>query len=211
MAAQSAQSAQAVQSRDTFLLLPITIDSTTKDITNLSHDPLLSRELEALNNLHRSLKQPPITDGVPPPPVPVHPHRTAMIEKMRNTGNAAFRKQNYREAIDLYTHAIQMALTRPGWEPAPLLRDELQQLYSNRAQAHIGINNWPEGLADANCSIEFKKAGNQKAHWRKCKCLKEMGRLEEARDGLEYGLEFGTDPELSNMLKEVQDMLDRRQ
>lgn len=134
-----------------------------------------------------------------------------MIEKMRNTGNAAFRKQNYREAIDLYTHAIQMALTRPGWEPAPLLRDELQQLYSNRAQAHIGINNWPEGLADANCSIEFKKAGNQKAHWRKCKCLKEMGRLEEARDGLEYGLEFGTDPELSNMLKEVQDMLDRRQ
>lgn len=195
----------------TFLLLPITMDEKTKDVTALSHsDPALDRELEALNALHRALKQPGITDGVPPPPVPVHPQRTAMIEKMRNTGNAAFRKQDYKAAIDMYSHAILMALTRPGWEPAPLLRDELQQLYSNRAQAYIGMSSWPEGLADACCSIDFKKAGNQKAHWRKCKCLKEMGRLEEARDGLEYGLEFGSDPELSNMLKEVREMLERR-
>jgi translocation protein SEC72 len=202
----------AASSLDTFNVLPITMDETTKALSANSNDPILIRELEEVNNLHRALKSiPEVTDGVPPAPSQVGPKRSALIERMRQTGNNAFRKQNYAEAIDLYSHAISMALTRPGWEPSPLLRGELQQLYANRAQAHIGIANWPEALADANASIDFKRVGNAKAHWRKGKCLKEMGRLEEARDALEYGLEFGSDPELSNMLRDVNEMLSKRQ
>jgi len=103
-----------------------------------------------------------------------------------------------------------MALTRPPWEPSVLLRDELQQLYANRAQAHIGINSWPEALADVNASIDLKQVGNPKAHWRKGKCLKEMGRYEEAKEALEFGLEFGSDGELAHMLKEVNETLSKR-
>jgi translocation protein SEC72 len=202
------------QSSDVYTLLPIAMNPTTKAIELLpsSNDPILACELAALNTLHRALKSvPEITDGVPPPPSQVGPKRSALIERMRQTGNNAFRKSNYSEAVDLYTHAISMALTRPVWEPSLLLRDELQQLYANRAQAHMGINNWPEALADVNASIEFKKAGNPKAHWRKGKCLREMGRLEEARDALEYGLEFGGDAELAHMLKEINQGLNNRQ
>lgn len=199
------------QSSDVYVVLPITMNPTTKAIEALSSsdDPILARELEALNNLHKALKE--IDDGIPPPPSQVAPKRSAVIERMRQTGNNAFRKANFPEAVKLYTHAITMALTRPAWEPSTLLGGELQQLYANRAQAHMSMNDWPEALADVNASIELKKAGNPKAHWRKGKCLKEMGRFEEARDALEYGLEFGSDPELGNMLKEVNKSLEQRQ
>ncbi|CUS11411.1 unnamed protein product [Tuber aestivum] len=202
------------QSTDVFVVVPIEMDPTTKAIQALpsSNDPLLARELEALNNLHRTLKSvPEITNGIPPPPTSVGPKRSALIERMRQTGNSAFKKKNYSEAVDLYTHAITMALTRPPWEPSALLRDELHQLYANRAQAHIGINNWPEALADVNASIDLKRVGNPKAHWRKGKCLKEMGRHEEAKEALEFGLEFGNDTELAHMLKEVNETLSKRQ
>ncbi|RPB05658.1 hypothetical protein L873DRAFT_1785393 [Choiromyces venosus 120613-1] len=202
------------QSADVFVVVPIEMDPVTKAIRALpsSNDPLLARELEALNALHRTIKNTPdVTNDVIPPPTAVGPKRSALIERMRQTGNNAFRKQSYAEAVDLYTHAISMALTRPPWEPSPLLRDELQQLYANRAQAHIGINNWPEALADVNASIDFKRAGNPKAHWRKGKCLKEMGRYEEAKAALEFGLEFGNDAELTHMLKEVNETLSKRQ
>ncbi|CAZ82888.1 unnamed protein product [Tuber melanosporum] len=201
------------QSSDVFVVVPIEMDPSTKAIQALSssNDPLLTRELEALNNLHQNLKSAPgITNGIPPPPTSVGPKLSTQIERMRQTGNNAFRKQNYAEAVDLYTLAISMALRRPPWEPSALLREELQQLYANRAQAHISINNWPEALADVNASIDFKRVGNPKAHWRKGRCLKEMGRYEEAKEALEFGLEFGNDPELANMLKEVNEALSKR-
>jgi translocation protein SEC72 len=75
----------------------------------------------------------------------------------------------------------------------------------------MSINNWPEALADASVSVELKKPQNQKAHWRKGKCLKEMGRLEEARDALEHGIDCGADPELTGLLKEVKEALEKRQ
>lgn len=75
----------------------------------------------------------------------------------------------------------------------------------------MAIGNWPEGLADAEASIDCKKVGNPKAHWRKGKCLKEMGRLEEARDALELGLEYGgDDSDLKSLYKEVQEALEKR-
>ena len=47
---------------------------------------------------------------------------------------------------------------------------------------------WPEGAADAACSVEMKRAGNGKAWWRRGKCLLEMGRKEEASRWCEEGL-----------------------
>lgn len=83
-----------------------------------------------------------------------------------------------------------MALGRPGWEPASLVRDEASSLFSNRAQAHIQAGMWPEGAADAQCSVELKKGpGNGKAWAQRGKCLLEMGRWEEAREWVREGRE----------------------
>lgn len=90
----------------------------------------------------------------------------------------------------MYSLAIDMAAARPVWEPSGLVREELSALYGNRAQAKMAGQDWPGAAADAECSVELKKVGNVKGWWRRGTCLKEMGRLEEAREWVREGREF---------------------
>ena len=168
---------------------PLLLDPSSKAISTQTGTPnTLTPELSALNTLHRSLQSldPP---NIPPAPLPVNPKRGAQITKLRDTANAAYRKDNHAEAAKLYGYAIDMALQRPGWEPMALAREELGGLYANRAQALMAQQSWAEGLVDAKCSVDCKGVGNVKGWWRAGRCLVEMGRWEEARDILERGLE----------------------
>lgn len=54
----------------------------------------------------------------------------------------------------------------------------------------MALNDWPAAAIDAECSVELKKVGNVKGWWRRGTCLKEMGRLEEAREWVREGREF---------------------
>lgn len=180
-----------------------------------SQSATIAAELQELNALHRSLisLDPP---NIPPPPLPVNPKRSAQITKLRDSGNAAYRKSNYAEAIRLYTYAIEMAISRPGWEPVTLAREELAGLYGNRAQAHVGMRAWPEGLCDAKASVDSKPVGNVKAWWRLAKCLAEMSRYAEAKTFLLKGLEIegkASDgaKELVQLLEDVEAALQRQE
>lgn len=203
---------------DTFVLLPLSVDSELSvSVKPSPHNPTgLAAEVAALNTLHHTLLTSettahPQAENIPPPPVPVNPKRSAAIAKLRTSGNDAYKKKQFQDACRIYSLGIDMALARPAWEPSGLVKDELYLLYANRSQAFMAIGNWPEGLADAEASIDCKKVGNPKAHWRKGKCLKEMGRLEEARDALELGLEYGgDDSDLKSLYKEVQEALEKR-
>jgi translocation protein SEC72 len=189
---------------ESFTFLPIKIDPASKAISTTSNSRALNEELETLNNLHRSLLQ--LESPVPPPPVPVNPKRSANITKLRESGNGEFRKGKHQDAIKFYSLGLQMALTRPLWEPQGLVRDEVAGLYANRAQAHMALQNWVEGSLDAEASVEAKKAGNAKAWWRKGRCLMEMGRLEEAKEWVGRGLEMeGTEADLVGLLKEIEE------
>ncbi|RFU26580.1 hypothetical protein B7463_g9765, partial [Scytalidium lignicola] len=188
---------------DSFTLLPIHLDPTSKAVTSTSNSRSLSEELATLNALHRSLLS--IESPVPPPPVPVNPKRSAQITKLRESGNAEFRKAKHTDAIRFYTLGLQMALTRPPWEPCGLVRDEVASLYANRAQAHMAMQNWAEGSIDAESSVEAKKVGNSKAWWRKGRCLMEMGRHPEAKEWVSRGLEMeGNEADLVGLLKEIE-------
>ncbi|KAK3370040.1 hypothetical protein B0H63DRAFT_306061 [Podospora didyma] len=197
---------------DTFTLLPLRIDPQSKAISSAagsssssSSTRALEAELAALNALHRSLHGLEAPHTVPPPPVPVNPKRSANVTKLRESGNNEYRKGRYAEAIKFYTLGLQMALTRPMWEPSQLVREEVHQLYSNRAQAHMQLLNWAEGAVDAEASVEAKRQGNAKAWHRRAKCLVEMGRFEEAREWVGKGLEVeGQEKELMEMLKEIE-------
>ena len=101
-----------------------------------------------------------------------------------------------------------MALGRPGWEPAALVRDEASVLFANRSQAYMAASAWAEGASDAATSVELKRAGNGKAWWRRGRCLCEMGRWEEARAWVEEGLEVeGNEGELVGLRKEIEGRL----
>lgn len=188
---------------ETFTLIPLHMDPTSKTISSTSSSRALQEELKALNDLHKAFKS--LESDVPPPPIPVNQKRSASIAKLRDSGNVEFRKNKYADAIKYYTLGLQMALTRPAWEPSGLVRDEVAGLYSNRAMAHVAMSNWAEGSVDAEASVEAKKAGNAKAWWRKGRCLMEMGRLEEAKEWVGKGLEMeGNEADLVALLKEIE-------
>lgn len=191
-----------------FDLLPIRMDPQSKAIQATKVSRALTAELVQLNSLHKSLLALETPGGVPPPPVPVNPKRTAQVSKLRDQGNEQYRKQKYQEATKLYTEGIEMALQRPLWEPSALVREEVSGLLANRAQAHMAVQNWPEGAVDAEASVEARRVGNPKGWWRRGRCLAEMGRLDEARDWVKKGLEVeGDEGELVSLLKEVEDKI----
>ena len=179
-----------MEAADTFTLLPLQMDEATGVSATGPANNALNTELAALNALHHALLHVETPTGTPPPPVPVNPKRSAQIGKLRESGNAEFRKGNPAAAVKLYTLAVDMALQRPHWEPSGLVREEVSGLLSNRAQANMAQQNWAEGSVDAEASVEMKKVGNAKAWWRRGKCLLEMGRLEEAEQWVKQALEF---------------------
>ncbi|KAI9690645.1 MAG: hypothetical protein M1820_009952 [Bogoriella megaspora] len=197
---------------DTFTQLPIQIDPQTKAISTPSiNSSETATEIDHINALNRAIVGLSTPNSIPPPPVPVDPKRGAAIGKLRESGNAALKKGQNAEAIRLYTYAIDASLSRPGWEPAGLIREEASALYSNRAQAHMGMQAWPEGSIDAECSLELKGMGNVKGWWRKGRCLMEMGRPEEARDYVQQGLEFDpNERDLLGLLGDIEKAIQKR-
>ncbi|KAF2012524.1 hypothetical protein BU24DRAFT_425168 [Aaosphaeria arxii CBS 175.79] len=196
----------ALESLDTFTQLPLQMDPATKALSaSGTSSNALATELATLNALHRSLLTVETPTGTPPPPVPVNPKRSAQIGKLRESGNAEFRKGNHAQAVRMYSLAVEMALGRPGWEPSGLVREEVSGLLSNRAQANMAQQNWAEGAVDAEASVEMKKVGNAKAWWRRGKCLLEMGRLDEADAWVKQALEFeATEQDLVHLKDEVE-------
>jgi translocation protein SEC72 len=178
---------------EVFTQLPISYSSTAKLASSTSS--ALDSDISALNSLHKVLIAPTsgidsTTGNVPPPPTAVKPQRSAHIAKARDAGNAAQRAGKHQEAVKMYSLAIDIALARPLWEPAALARDELCGLYSNRAQAQMGLGKYADGAVDAMTSVELRKGGNAKAWWRRGKCLVEMGRWDEAEDWVKEAIEF---------------------
>lgn len=181
---------------DIYNQYPLYMDPSSKAISlpqssayTATQTATINAELAEVNALHRALiaLDPP---NIPPPPLPVTPKRTAQITKLRESANTAYRKNNYVEAVRLYTYAIEMGVSRPGWEPVTLAREELSGLYGNRAQAQMALQAWPEGLTDAKLSVDSKPMGNVKAWWRVAKCLAEMTRYDEAKTFLVKGIEI---------------------
>ncbi|KAI9830751.1 MAG: hypothetical protein M1819_005415 [Sarea resinae] len=201
---------------ETFTLLPIALDPTSKAITTTSSSLSLSTELASLNALHRSLLTLTTPHQVPPPPVPINPKRSAQITKMRENANAQLRRATpkdvapAREAIRLYTFALDMALGRPAWEPAALVREEVAALYANRAQAYLNVGLWVEARGDAEASVVCKRVGNVKAWWRWGRALVEMGLWEEAGRVVGEGIEAEGGAEVDRELGLLRDEVEKK-
>ena len=192
---------------DTFLALPLQIDEKTKSVVCSHHSlqtcPKCNLDFQSLNLLHRlinalSTDNPdPVTNKTPPGT------RSSQIAKLKDSGNASFKIHKFEDAAKYYTLAIDMALSRPPWEPATLCRDETVVLLCNRSAAKFAMNHFPESLADAEAVVELKKPWS-KGHFRKSKALQAMGRLEEAKRAIEMGLMYDpNDNECNLLLKDI--------
>ncbi|KAK0614792.1 Translocation protein sec72 [Lasiodiplodia hormozganensis] len=189
---------------ETYTQLPLHMDPQTKAISAHNVPAAVQRELEELNQLHRQFLTLETPGQTPPPPVPVNPKRSAGITKLREAGNAAFKKGQYAEAAKCYTMAIELAAGRPPWEPSGLVREELSGLYANRAQAYMSLQDWASGAVDAETSVDLKRVQNAKAWWRRGRCLLEMGRAKEARDWVIQAREFEpNEADLQTLAKDI--------
>ena len=186
---------------ETYTHLPVHIDSASKQVSVTLSDKTVQEAIATVNALHASLKNLETANGVPPPPVPVNPKRSAQINKLRESAGQSAKKSQFQDATRLLTVAIDMASTRPGWEPSGLAREELGLCYLARAAANTESNNWVEGWKDAECSTECKRGpqtgpqgqripGNPRAFILGGRCLIEMSRFDEAVKWLERAIEI---------------------
>ncbi|KAJ6622681.1 Stress-induced-phosphoprotein 1 [Pseudolycoriella hygida] len=89
-----------------------------------------------------------------------------MINLLKEKGNVALGSENYSEAIDIYTKAIQ-------------LDDKNHVLYSNRSAAYVKAGKYEEALQDANKTIELNPTW-VKGYSRKGTALSFMQKYTEA-------------------------------
>jgi translocation protein SEC72 len=178
----------AIASDETFTLFPLHIDPQTKQIS--SSDASLHNDLDDLNRMARAFTQLETPNQVTPAPAPVNPKRSVQITKLKESGNASYKKGAFADAIKMYDLAIKMAADRPPWEASGLVREELSTLHGNRAQALFAQQDWAAAAVDAEIAVELKRVGNVKAWWRRGQCLKEMGRIEEAAECVKTALEY---------------------
>lgn len=166
-----------------FRAVPLAIDPNTHMLASPTHD------VNVLNALVRSLKALPPQIPIPPPANVVPPQRSMAINKAKEDGNEAFRKKNFVDAIRLFTLAVDVAASRPLWENSQMARDELALCLANRSAALAAVGDWVGALCDADACVKLKRPW-PKAHFRKGKALEGLGRLNEAREAFELGLQF---------------------
>ncbi len=200
---------------DTFFALPLTYDDKTKNVVCSNHLLAVCAkcniDMTSLNQLSRAFNSLPSDAVAPPSPAkPPPPQRSAQIAKLKDSGNAAFKAHRFNEAIRFYSLAIDMALARPPWEAAALCRDETVILLCNRSAARFALNEFAESLADAEAVVELKKPW-PKGHFRKCKALQAIGRLEEAKIAIELGLMYDpNDNDCNIVLRDIKKAIEAR-
>lgn len=197
---------------DTFNLLPVNLEQKEVNGTKVSAlssgDPSLAALMHQINSLTNGFKQSGfVLEVPPPPPQAVNPHRSAQIDKQKLAGNEAFKNGKWGEALKLYSVALDLAASRPPWEPAAMANDEMSILLCNRSAAFLGAELYAEAYADAHACIELKKPWS-KGYFRKAKACLKLGRLFEAKEVLEAGLAYEPhNEELKSVMKEAQNMI----
>lgn len=197
---------------ETFNLLPIQLESKEINGTNLvaatSNDPKLAPLMHQINALTNGFKQSGFALEVPPPPPQsVNPARSKQIEVSKKQGNDAFKAGKWGEALKMYSMALDMAASRPPWEPSAMANDEMSVLLCNRSAAFLGAELYAEAYADAHACIELKKPWT-KGYFRKARACIKLGKLKEAKEVIQAGLTYEPQSEeLKSVEKEVDDML----
>lgn len=158
-----------------------------------------------LNRLSKVLAANP-TLHCPPPPNVVNQKLSQIINQTKEEGNvrafvlhqlsvhlsmcqALFRTHQWEKAIGRYSQASGFACQRAPWEAQQIMREELSTVLSNRSAAYFENGELIPALTDAEAVIQLKKPWS-KGHFRKAKALVALGYIAQAREAVQYGLQF---------------------
>ncbi|KAG1776590.1 hypothetical protein EV702DRAFT_1197965 [Suillus placidus] len=163
----------------------------------------------ALNRVSKILVTNP-TLRCPPPPTVVQQKLSQAVTNMKDEGNNLYKLNKTREALSKYNMAASIAVQRPAWENAAILREELSTVVSNRSAALLELGDYLGALVDAETVISVRRQW-PKGHFRKAKALVALGHIEEAKDAISLGLQFEpNNTELSGYMLELDKQLASR-
>jgi len=84
------------------------------------------------------------------------------------------------------------------------MREELSTVLSNRSAAYFENGELVSALTDAEAVIQLKKPWS-KGHFRKAKALVALGCFAQAREAVQYGLQFDpTNVEMMGVLQDIE-------
>ncbi|BFZ52994.1 hypothetical protein PYCC9005_000016 [Savitreella phatthalungensis] len=178
------------------------------DCASASDDAGLKMALLQLQSLHNGLATTPFPAEVPgPPPQSINPGRTPHVEQLKKKGNEHFGKKEHQQALQLYTQALDVAISRPPWEPCQMASEEIATLLSNRSAAFLQAGAAPEAYADAHFCI-VTRPNWSKGYFRCAKAQIQLDKLKAALQTLERGLAYEpTNSDLLALKAEVEDAL----
>lgn len=116
-------------------------------------------------------------------------------EQQKDLGNAAFKRGDWKQAIDLYSAAIKLDNT-------------LLPAYNNRALAYLKIQRYAEALADSAVLLE-REPSNVKALLRHAAAAEALGDVSTAESDLNKVLEI--EPNNKEAPSKLQAVASRRQ
>ncbi|XWS61246.1 hypothetical protein CRYUN_Cryun07bG0109300 [Craigia yunnanensis] len=117
-----------------------------------------------------------------------------MASDLETKAKEAFIDDHFELALDLYSQAIE-------------LNPKNAELYADRAQANIKLNNLPEAVADANKAIELDPSMS-KAYLRKATACMKLEEYQTAKAALEIGAALAPgESRFSKLIKECEERI----
>ncbi|KAK4509222.1 uncharacterized protein ATC70_007572 [Mucor velutinosus] len=155
------------------------------------------------NQLAASLKN---LKEIPLPNKPVPSKTNASVNKLKLNGNQAYKLEHYEEAVELYTSAVELAWSRPLWEPLAFqaVREELVPILSNRSAANLALSNYVDALVDAHIVTQLKNDWS-KGWFRKGKALMGLQRFDEAGKAFHTALLYTDANEREGLMEAIKE------
>ncbi|GAN01599.1 conserved hypothetical protein [Mucor ambiguus] len=155
------------------------------------------------NQLAASLKS---VKEIPLPNKPIPSKIKASVNKLKLDGNQAYKLEHFEEAVKWYTSAVELAWSRPLWEPLAFqaVREELAPILSNRSAANLSLGSYVDALVDAHIVTQLKKDWS-KGWFRKGKALMGLQRFDEASKSFHTALLYTDANERDGLLEALKE------
>uniref|UniRef100_A0A672K5X8 C3H1-type domain-containing protein n=1 Tax=Sinocyclocheilus grahami TaxID=75366 RepID=A0A672K5X8_SINGR len=101
-----------------------------------------------------------------------------LVRNLFGEANDVFLEGEWARSVELYTESLNIAEYAES-EDIIISQDLKEKLYANRAASYLNIGLHDQALEDSEKALQLNES-NYRALYRKARCLKEMGRHQEA-------------------------------
>lgn len=129
-----------------------------------------------------------------------------MVKNLFGEGNDVFLEGEWTRSVELYTEALNIAEYAES-EDINISPEIQEKLHANRALSYLNIGLHDQALGDCEQALQMNNS-NYRALYRKARCLKEMGRHQEAYEAVaKCSMAVPQDTHVMEMTQELAKML----